>query len=633
MECLVEEKEQLISELFELRKEVNELCAFKEEHKRNAELQDIFTAIVENLSEGIVIVDIDSRILYVNKAIERLMGYSSHELIGKDAGVLNGEKEAESIQIEIVACISRGERWCREIHEKRKDGSTYLAELEIFPIFINEQPIARVSIQRDITKRKLLEEALWESKKRYETLLKVLPVGVFQSNADGSCFYTNEQTSKILGLSNEEMTDLKWFASVHPDDKKRVISELIRCTKNHEIFKMEYRFLHPDKKIVWVIGEAVPYMGRDNKPLYYVGTITDITERKQMEASLRESERFLSNIFESIQDRLSVIDTEFNIIRVNPTVEKVYSQTQALIGNKCYKVFHGQEQVCQGCPSIITLKRSVTAHAVVPSTDPYGNTIGWLDHFCHPFLDMATGQLKGVIIYARDITEKIKAEQEMARLERLNLIGEMAASIGHEIRNPMTAVRGLLQMLASKEDCNKYQGHFKIMIDELDRANSIITEFLSLAKNKSVDLKAIKLNTILRALLPLITANAINVNVDVIFKLEEIPDLVLNENEMYQLILNLVKNGLEAMERGGKLTISTFRDNGEEVLTVQDQGSGINPDLLDKIGTPFFTTKEQGTGLGLAVCYGIAARHNANIKFETGPTGTTFFVRFKIPQN
>lgn len=96
-----------------------------------------------------------------------------------------------------------------------------------------------------------------------------------------------------------------------------------------------------------------------------------------------------------------------------------------------------------------------------------------------------------------------------------------------------------------------------------------------------------------------------------------------------QLILNLVRNGLEAMSPGGHLKINTSAENDEVVLAVRDYGKGINPDVLEKIGTPFYTTKESGTGLGLAVCYSIAARHDATINVETGPDGTTFFVRFK----
>jgi signal transduction histidine kinase len=194
----------------------------------------------------------------------------------------------------------------------------------------------------------------------------------------------------------------------------------------------------------------------------------------------------------------------------------------------------------------------------------------------------------------------------------------------------MTTVRGFLQIYGSKKECEQYREYIDLMIEELDRANSIITEYLSIAKNKTVDLKTQNLNLIVEALFPLIKADAMNSCKYVQLELTEIPDLLLNEKEIRQVILNLVRNGLEAMLPGGKLTIKTFIDGDEVVLSVQDQGRGISVAILAKIGTPFFTTKDNGTGLGLAVCYSIVARHNAAINIQTGPKGTTLLVRFKV---
>lgn len=228
----------------------------------------------------------------------------------------------------------------------------------------------------------------------------------------------------------------------------------------------------------------------------------------------------------------------------------------------------------------------------------------------------------------RDITERKRFEKEMVRLERLNLIGQMAAGIGHEIRNPMTTVRGFLQLLEKYQELNKHKHYFSLMIDELDRVNLIITEFLSLARNKPSNLKVNNINDIINAILPLAQADAIKMGSFITTELETIPDLLLNEKEIRQILLNFIRNGIEAMPNGGKITIKTCLADGKVVLSVQDHGSGITNETLARIGTPFFTTKENGTGLGLAVCYSIASRHNAKIKLDSSPTGTTFSVRF-----
>jgi signal transduction histidine kinase len=217
----------------------------------------------------------------------------------------------------------------------------------------------------------------------------------------------------------------------------------------------------------------------------------------------------------------------------------------------------------------------------------------------------------------------------MARLDRLNLVGEMAATIAHEIRNPMTNILGFAEILKSETPETPNSIYFDFIIEELHQANSIVEEFLFLARSKLLTLRKQGLNEILNAISHLIQASAVRRKKDVVFELNEVADILLDEKEIRQLVLNLVRNGLEAMDAGGKLTISTYMNQNDVVLTVSDQGHGIAAEHLDKIGTPFFTTKEEGTGLGLAVCYSVAARHNADIKIKTGPKGTTFFVIFK----
>ncbi|RYD02198.1 hypothetical protein N752_26185 [Desulforamulus aquiferis] len=208
----------------------------------------------------------------------------------------------------------------------------------------------------------------------------------------------------------------------------------------------------------------------------------------------------------------------------------------------------------------------------------------------------------------------------------------MAAGIGHEVRNPLTTTRGFLQLLKDKPKYFKEKEIFDLMITELDRANSIITQYLSLSKNQSSEIKLHNLNKIIDNLYPLLQADALNVNHSIHLDKLSVPDIKINRDEIHQLIFNLVRNGLEAMTSvtsGGKITIKTFADDQDTVLAIKDEGPGFAPEVLNKIATPFLTTKEQGTGLGLVTCYSIAERNNAVIEVDTGPKGTTFYVRFK----
>jgi len=224
--------------------------------------------------------------------------------------------------------------------------------------------------------------------------------------------------------------------------------------------------------------------------------------------------------------------------------------------------------------------------------------------------------------------EKQKMEIEMSRLDSLNVIGEMAASIGHEVRNPLTTVRGFLQLFQRQQDFSAYAERFEVMIGELDRANQIITEFLSLAKNKAVNLKPDNLNRIIGNMNLLIQSDALLLGKQFVTELTDIPDLLLDENEIRQCVVNLVRNGFEATGDDGVVVLRTYTEQGEVVLSVQDNGQGIPSEIYAKLGTPFLTSKPQGTGLGLAVCYRVAERHHAKIKVQTGPTGTIFRIGF-----
>lgn len=259
-----------------------------------------------------------------------------------------------------------------------------------------------------------------------------------------------------------------------------------------------------------------------------------------------------------------------------------------------------------------------------------GDTIITIDFTIKPVKDKE-GKVVLLLPEGRDISENIKLQKEMVRLDQLNLVGQMACGIGHEVRNPMTSIRGFLQLLGNQETDARKIEYYELMIEELDRANSIITEFLSLAKDRTVKLQLASLNITITALYPLLTTDAMKQDKVIVLSQKDIPDILINEKEIRQLIINLVRNGLEAMSSGGVLTIGTYLENNEVVMFIEDEGKGIPPEIYEKLGTPFITSKDTGTGLGLSVCYSIAHKHNAKIKVKTGSTGTTFCVRFMIP--
>jgi hypothetical protein len=218
--------------------------------------------------------------------------------------------------------------------------------------------------------------------------------------------------------------------------------------------------------------------------------------------------------------------------------------------------------------------------------------------------------------------------KSMVKWDRVKIMSKLAASVAHEIRNPMTSVQGFLQLLQSDEDLIDHKHDFSLMIDELERANGIISGYLSLARQTERSIQKHDLNQTLTALLPLLKADALKEDKDVVLVTSEIEDILVDCNDIRQIVFNLVRNGLESMPAGGVLKMRTYMHNRDVILEVEDNGYGISQEVQAQLGKPFITTKEHGTGLGLYVTYSILKSYQASVQVTSTPQGTTFILGF-----
>jgi|GEM_PF-1714797 len=217
--------------------------------------------------------------------------------------------------------------------------------------------------------------------------------------------------------------------------------------------------------------------------------------------------------------------------------------------------------------------------------------------------------------------------------DRLSLVGEMAAGFAHEVKNALTTARGSLQLASANQDLTKIQDYLAWTVNELDRANLIVTNYLALAKPMELTKEPVDLAGLMGEILYLIEGEALNNNVKVEVNIDpNLPKLNLDANQIKQVILNLGKNALEVMPQGGYLSFKVDQRNEKEIcLEVRDTGPGISPDELNRIFEPFYTTKPKGTGLGLAICRQIVNEHRGRMEVETNlEQGTAFKVFLPI---
>jgi PAS domain S-box-containing protein len=335
------------------------------------------------------------------------------------------------------------------------------------------------------------------------------------------------------------------------------------------------------------------------------------------------------DIIENAPDVICQIDKTLCLTYINPIIKELSGvQPEELIGKPITKIKFGDEHYIaiwiENLQKVFATKQKASFEAICT----YKNETYCFQNYMRPTM-AHDGSVTSVICICRNITDQKMLQDQLAKLDCLNLIGKIAASIAHEVRNPLTTVRGFLQILDRDVKNTKNHEYYQTMIEELDRANSILTEFLSLTKNKAQLLKPANLNAIITSIYPLLKAKALTDNKNIELKLDTIDNILLDEKEIRQLICNLVQNGMEASPANSSITIKTYMDEENVILAVRDYGSGIPKHVLKKLGTPFLTTKENGTGLGLAVCYKIADHHNAVISPVSEADGSTFYIKLK----
>lgn len=225
-----------------------------------------------------------------------------------------------------------------------------------------------------------------------------------------------------------------------------------------------------------------------------------------------------------------------------------------------------------------------------------------------------------------------ESQSANAQADTLYLMGEMAVSIGHQVRNPMTTIRGYLQLFSQKNHFADYKEQLCTMIEEIDQVNAVISELLSLAPNKRIDLKIGSINSVIGNLSQLLETNLMKSGHFLYIDMAELPEISFDEKEIAVLILNLVKNCQDATPQGGSISIKTYKVEDGIVLSVQDTGCGMPQDIVDKLEMSYIIKKASRVGLGLAICYQIAEHHKACINITTSQQGTTVNVLFKANQ-
>ncbi|WP_181592896.1 PAS domain S-box protein [Paenibacillus sp. YN15] len=498
-------------------------------------------------------------------------------------------------------------------------------QITTMPMFEGEVVNGVFCIVLDVTEHKMAEEALRRSEAALRLSLHIAGLGKWEWDIRHKSIHLSEEMYVILGLP-QDSTKEEIFACwerVHPEDLAQFNLTMKRLLEGHPS-SVRLRYHHPDGSVrhLEMMGELLSDERiRINR---LIVTTRDITETVENEEKLRNSEELYRLISENSQDFITLSDANGCIYYVSPGVRHLLGyEPEEMMGKQRSFYYHPEHRKDAEMP---------------PGKDMHIATVRCLHKNGHyVWIEVSTklvcdekGNMTKQLGIGRDMTDRMAAEEIVLRSEKLTLTGQLAAGIAHEIRNPLTAIKGFLQLLDGGFPLRK--DHVAVMSSELMRIESILNELLLLAKPHELKFYQRDVNQIIHQVVTLMETEANMKNVVLSFWPWEgsIP-VACDENQLKQVFINFIKNGMESMPDGGELYVHTEIRDQKALVTFKDFGTGIPEDVLARIGQPFLTTKEKGTGLGLAVSFSIIENHNGTVmvKSELGK-GTVFTVQLPL---
>jgi len=597
--------------------------------------------LVDQSRDGIVILDENGKVYEANRQFAEMLGYTPEEVDQLYVWDWEYLYPRERVLEMIRTVDEAGDHF--ETQHRRKDGTVYDVEISTNGAVVAGKKLV-FCVCRDVTERKRAEEALLEAEEKYKNFVEATSDMLWESDEMGTFTFVSPRIKDILGYEVDEVVGKKRTLDFAPEEEKRKWLPRFKevNAKKVPFFGFEITHIHKNGSPVVLETSGAPFLDSAGNFKGFVGINKNITERKQAEEALRESQKFSSSLLENSPNSIFVVNPDTSVKYVNPAFEKLTGFTLAeIIGRKAPYPWWPKEQQSE---TIAQLKNSMLTGGR-RSEKVFRKKNG--ERF---FVELSSAPIvhKGKLFYFLinwlDITGRKRAEEERQDLEqkahlasRLASVGEMASGIAHEINNPLTAVIGFAQLLMDTDLPDEVKEDISVIHKEAQRAAGVARNLLTFARKHTPIKQPTNLNSIIEGVLKLRayeqSVNNIKVNTRLAI---DLPEVMADYSQMQQVFVNIILNAESAMlgsGNGGTMTITTQKVNNVVRASFADTGPGITKENLNRIFDPFFTTKEvgKGTGLGLSVCHGIVAEHGGRI-YARGRlgNGATFVVELPV---
>lgn len=455
----------------------------------------------------------------------------------------------------------------------------------------------------------------------------------------GNIVECNRETLRLIRLPSKKKIIGKHITRfVEQKDRQRITNALKKALAQGKIRDFEFYFLaYVGKGFIGDLS-ANAILDSVGKTTNIAVTISDVTGRKSSENKLKqysnrleEHHRFLENVFAAVPDAVTVCDLEGNIIKCNQVTLDLhgYSSRNELMGVNLYALFlqNDRERAKEEFQKAQLLGAVKNIEHFMIGTN--GNEFP---------AELSVGAImdsnlsaRGFVVITKDITERKQLQEKVIVSEKLAAVGRLAAAFSHDIRNPLAVIRNtvcFLEMRLKESGDAKVLKHLRILNEEINYANVMVNDLLDFTRKNPPRLQETNLNETVQAALSSVSMPE---RIRLVFEPCELPLMMLDAAQLQRVFINLVVNAVQAMPDGGQLTVQVSRNQGLAVLLVSDTGVGISDDSLQKMFTPFFTTKPSGVGLGLSICKQIVEGHGGEItvKSKLGQ-GSTFIIKLPI---
>jgi two-component system sporulation sensor kinase A len=499
-----------------------------------------------------------------------------------------------------------------------ENGRMVMLELIKQPTFTEEgDPRMLVVTGRDITSHKQKEEELSVALDLLESVLKGTTDAILILNTRQEVIKVNEAFIQMFGWAEEDFSeDNPSQPVITPDHLQDESIEIIRLLKEGQSVPLhETQRIHKDGTVFDVSASFSNICDMKGKIMGFVIVYRDITSQKKVERALRESEAKYRLIAENSTDLITVIDTTGSVQYVSPSHYTVLGYKEGEVKGSILELIHPDDIEGVGEQFTKSLINKEMFQTEFRLRHVNGSWI--LIEVSGVPVMTKDGHVESMVTFARDVTKAKQTEELMLKSEKLSVLGELAAGVAHEIRNPLTSLKGFTKLLSDADDVIRHE-YLRIMESELNRINDIVSELMLVAKPQAVSFEYTNIKELIYSVVRLLETQAIIKNIQIWVNIQEdIPPIYGVENQLKQLLINLLKNAIESMDADGEIHIKIENRNDAVAIVIKDQGCGIPPDRLKTLGEPFYTTKEKGTGLGLMVCFKIIEEHRGAIHFSS----------------